>query len=546
MSSRERLLVLAALCAGALVVGVELMVTAVALPAILTDLADWTQLPRASWIVNGYLLAYIATMPLAGKAADRFGVSRLFMLSLGAFAVGSILSGAAQTLDQLIAARVVQGVGAGAILPLATAGASHLYSGHERDRALGAVGAFTFLGMAMGPFLGATVLEWFELEPAMRSIGMGHTTMAAFVSPAWRWAFYLGAPLAIIALSCVWAAAPDWSAMGSRTAGRIDAIGAALFTSALALGLLAVTSLPDLTEPGTVPIALIAGAGAIFLGGLAAWRFANTPEPFLDLRWLRNRVFAGAVLVSLLTGFALATVIIGAAVYVDRVRYAGPDEQRLVLGTLALAMSGGALGSGFALRVVRVVPLSLTGLLLSVVGLVLLALNRPETPLWLLLVGLALFGAGFGLTVTPRSSAAMDALGRGAFGMASAGVTVARMIGMAIGLAVLTGFGTSRIEALSVVLTDQAARDAVLPPALQGRPLGDPLVIAALETFASGQAAAILSGLFLVSSAVLLAAILPTLLMHGPRRLPGRATIAADDADEGEGETEEARPALAL
>jgi hypothetical protein len=164
--------------------------------------------------------------------------------------------------------------------------------------------------------------------------------------------------------------------------------------------------------------------------------------------------------------------------------------------------------------------------------------------LWLLLLGLGLFGAGFGLTVTPRSSAAMDALGRGAFGMASAGVTVARMVGMAVGLAVLTAFGTSRIEALSLILTDQAARDAALPPALQGRPLGDPLVIAALEEFASGQAASILSGLFLIASVVLLAAILPTLLMHSPRTLPGHATIPADGADEGDGD--EARPVLAL
>jgi MFS family permease len=543
MSSRERLLVLAALCIGALVVGIELMVTAVALPTILADLGDWTQLRRASWIVNGYLLAYIATMPLAGKAADRFGVARLFMLSLAAFAIGSILSGAAQTLDQLIAARVVQGIGAGAILPLATAGASHLYSGHLRDRALGAVGAATFLGMALGPFLGATVLEWFELDPAFRAMKAADTTMAAVLSPSWRWAFYLGAPLAIVALTYVWAASPDWSDSGAGSTARIDLMGAVLFTSALALGLLAVTMLSEPSVAAT-PVTVAAATGAVVAGALAVVRFARTPDPFLDLRLLRNRVFSGAVLVSLLTGYALATVIIGAAVYVDRVRYAGPDEQRLVLGTLALAMAAGALGSGFALRVVRIVPLSLAGIAVGIGGLVLLAFHGPDSPLWLLLLGLALFGVGFGLTVTPRSSAAVDALGRSAFGMASAGVTVARMVGMAIGLAVLTGFGTGRIEALSLVLTDQAARDAVLPPVLQGRPIGDPLVIAALEDFAASQAAAILGGLFLVSAVVLLLAVLPTLLMHGPRRLPGHATIAADGADEGDDEG--ARTALAL
>ena len=102
MSSRARLVLLAALCAGALLVGVELMITAVALPKILVDLADWTQLRRASWIVNGYLLAYIAMMPLAGRLGDRFGIPRLYMLALGLFAVGSVLSGMAPNLDWLI------------------------------------------------------------------------------------------------------------------------------------------------------------------------------------------------------------------------------------------------------------------------------------------------------------------------------------------------------------------------------------------------------------------------------------------------------------
>ena len=123
--------------------------------------------------------------------------------------------------------------------------------------------------------------------------------------------------------------------------------------------------------------------------------------------------------------------------------------------------------------------------------------------------GLAAFGLGFGLTVTPRSTAAVESLGPRLYGMASAAVTVARMAGMAVGLAVLTASARSRIETLSVVITDQAARDAVLPPELQGRPLADPLVIGVLETWASTQAASILAGLFLVAALVLMVAIVP-------------------------------------
>ena len=225
MSSRARVLLLAALSGGALLVGVELMITAVALPTILQSLADWTQLRRASWIVDAYLLAYIATMPLAGRAADQFGLPRLFMLALGLFAAGAALSGVAQSLDTLIAARVIQGIGGGAIVPLATAGASLLFDGPGRARALGIVGACTFLGMAIGPFAGATVLQVFDFSGVLAEAGRSGSLVATMLTPTWRWVFFVSVPLAVVALLYVWAAAPSWpsqeAAGGSTCSARV-------------------------------------------------------------------------------------------------------------------------------------------------------------------------------------------------------------------------------------------------------------------------------------------------------------------------------------
>jgi len=540
MSRRDRLLLLAALSGGALLVGVELLITAVALPAILADLAGWTELRRASWIVNGYALTYIAAMPLAGRAADRYGLPRLFILALAVFALGSVLSGMAQTLDQLIAARILQGIGAGAVVPLATAGASHLFDGPSRARALGVVGAFTFLGMALGPFAGATVLQSLQLGPVLTTAGTGESPLATLLAPSWRWIFYLGAPLATLSIIYTWAAAPAWPRTSTR--GGLDVFGASLFTAALAAGLLGLTRLG---EPGTgFPGPAVLGLAALLLGVAAiAWNL-RAPDPFLDLRLLRDRIFSAAVLLSLLTGYALATAIIGAAVFVDRVRYAGPHEQQVVLGALALAMAVGALGAGFAMRYLSAVLLSLVGLALSIGGLLLVAGVGPETDRNLLIGGLALFGLGFGLTVTPRSTAAVEALGRASFGIASAGVTVARMAGMAVGLAVLTGFGSRRIESLSVVLVDPVARDAVLPPDLQGRPLQDGLVVDALEAWASQQAASILSGLFLVATAVLVVAILPTLFMGNAARRTDEGILRGDEHSPGTDDGSEAALAL--
>ena len=164
MDRRSALVLLGVFGSGVFLAGTELMMTAVALPSILADLVEqtggsaWVELRKASWIVNGFLLVYVVTMPLAGRMADLWGARRLFLWALVVFVVGSALAGAAADLDQLIAARLVQAAGAGVLVPVATAAASHLFEGHARPRALGTVAALTFLGMAAGPFLGAAIL----------------------------------------------------------------------------------------------------------------------------------------------------------------------------------------------------------------------------------------------------------------------------------------------------------------------------------------------------------------------------------------------------
>ena len=132
---------------------------------------------------------------------------------------------------------------------------------------------------------------------------------------------------------------------------------------------------------------------------------------------------------------------------------------------------------------------------------------------------MAAFGLGFGLTVTPRSTAAVEALGRAAFGVASATVTVARMVGMSIGLAALTAFGSTTIDRLSreIYATPESYRQFI-PEALRDRPLRDGLVVQALEEWASGEAARILVGIFLVAAVITAAALVPALAL-GRRRM---------------------------
>ena len=255
-------------------------------------------------------------------------------------------------------------------------------------------------------------------------------------------------------------------------------------------------------------------------------------DPFLDPRLFADRVFSSAALVSLLTGYAFATAIVGSAVFVDRVLYGGPDDQRLALGALAGATAVGALLSGWLVRRWSLRAVTAAGLGASIAGLAWMGTWGASVTYPVVAAAGGLFGLGFGLTVTPRSTAALEAVGRARFGAASATVTVARMIGMAIGLAVLTAYGSTTIDRLSAEVfgSPDAYRD-IVPPALADRPLRDPLVVGALETWAAERAAETMVGLFLVAAGVTLAAV-PAGLALGtrPRMLHGETASGAHAA----------------
>ncbi len=533
-SSGEAVVLLAVMGAGVFLAGLELMITAVALPAIVANLAGWQRLREASWIINGYLLVYVVTMPLAGRLGDLWGNRRPFLAALAVFMVGSALAGASQTLEQLIAARLVQAVGGGALIPLATSAAAHLFEGHARPRALGVVGGLTFFGMAAGPFLGAAILDAVHPDAALARLGVaaGSWIDALFI-PSWRWIFYVNVPVGLVALVVAWAASAGWDT--PRRAGRVDLVGAGLVAAALVGTLGALTLLGSQSsgvDAGLDPVLVAAALAALAVAAipLAVAHGLRTSDPFLDPRLFRRPAFASAALVSLLTGYGLATAIVGGAVFVDRVLYGGPDQQRVALGALAAATALGALVSGWALRALGLRLVTVAGLVASVVGLAVMAGWTPNTSIAAAAGALALFGAGFGLTVTPRSTAATDAVDASAFGSAASMVTVARMAGMAVGLATLTAYGSTTIDHLydQVYATADAYRQFI-PAALRDRPLKDGQVVAALEAWAAREAAQIMVGVFLMAAVVTAVAVVPALVLGGRRRMLAASEAPAPD-----------------
>jgi EmrB/QacA subfamily drug resistance transporter len=499
---------------GVLLGGAELMVVAIALPAIVADFGGWVDLGAVSWIVNAYLLAYIVAMPLAGRAADLWGARRLYVVALLLFAAGSLGSGLARYagseagLAWLIGARVVQGLGGGALVPLSMALASHLFSGRARAAALGVEGAATFVGMAVGPAYGAWVL-----------LNVNVPLPRVDIVP-WQWIFLLNVPIAIVTMLVIYVIAGGVETPRAR--GRIDLPGMLLLSAAL---LAVVGGLTLSGARGWADPLVIGGiAGGFVLLGLFVLLERRLGDPIIDPRLFMDRSFSAANAVSLLTGYTLATAIIGGPVFVDRVLSQGSAESATALTALTAAVAIGAIVGGGLSALIGERITTVLGVVASAIGLWLALGWGAETGLDRLVLDLGIYGAGFGLTVSPRATAAVESAGASAYGIASAMLQITRTVGMSIGLALLTSIGQNRIDELTELINDPPRRDALVtalgrPEFVGVDPRASLQLVDVLENWSRGQAADVLHLVFAIALGVGIATLVPALLV-GRRAVP--------------------------
>ena len=502
---------------GVLLGGAELMVVAIALPSIVADFGGWADLGRVSWIVNAYLLAYVVAMPLAGRGADLWGALRLYVVALLLFVAGSAgaglsrLAGPEDGLSWLIAARVVQGFGGGALVPLSMALASHLFSGRARAAALGVEGAATYIGMAIGPAYGAWVLLNFAPLPELRLDIVG-----------WQWIFLLNVPIGILTLLLIYVVAGGVET--PRVRARLDLVGAAILSVALVAGIGAVTV--SGTAGWTDPLVLGGLATAVVAFATFAWLQLRARSPLVDLRLFADRAFSAANLVSLLTGYTLATAVIGGPVFVNRVLFGTDVDAATALTALTLAIAVGALVGGVVSGFLDERIVTVAGVAATAAGLWLALDWNVGADRDRLVRDLAVYGVGFGLTVSPRATAAVEAAGAGAYGVASAMLQVTRTVGMSIGLALLTSIGQSRIDELSALVADPVRRDALVrelgrPEFVGVDPNASLALVALLEAWSQGEAAGVLRLVFGIALGVALVTLVPALFVRGRKAEPG-------------------------
>src|SRR5919199_2475736 len=254
MSHRQVLIAFSAMMLATLLAALDQTIVATALPQIVTDLHGFDQL---SWVVTAFLLAATVTVPLYGKLSDLYGRRRMFLVSISIFLIGSALCGAAQSMDQLIAFRALQGIGAGGLLPLAQAAIADLFSPRDPGRYQGYIGSMWATAAVAGPLLGGSLTD----------------------AASWRWIFFINLPLGALAMVVV---LRTMHAPAQTRSHRIDYAGAAVLSVAITCLLLACTW-GGTTYPWGSPQVLATGIGGVVLAVVFVAIERRVVEPLVPL-----------------------------------------------------------------------------------------------------------------------------------------------------------------------------------------------------------------------------------------------------------------------
>jgi EmrB/QacA subfamily drug resistance transporter len=383
-------------------------IVSTALPTIARELGNES---LRSWVITSYLLATVATMPLYGKLGDLYGRKRVFLTAISIFTVGSMLSGAAGNMQQLLVFRAIQGVGAGGIGSLAMAIVADIVPARSLGRWLGYQGAIFACASLIGPLTGGLFVDHLS----------------------WRWAFYVNLPFAVASFVIV----------GTRlhypfkpVRHALDYAGAALITLALASVVLA-ASIGGRTNEWTSPevIGLAIAAALITIAFVARERRA--PEPVLPLRLLGVRVVRVAAGLNTTSGATFAAGIYFIPVFVQQVKGLSATDSGFLLVPFMFTTAFTTLLAGRAVErngQYRAWPI--LGSVIATGAVLVLTTLGIDTPAWMIAVYGALLGAGIGFVMQTSLLALQNGAETRDLGVATSTALLARMLGSTLGVAV--------------------------------------------------------------------------------------------------------------
>jgi EmrB/QacA subfamily drug resistance transporter len=494
-SRRRRIAITVGVMTGSFIAALEGTVVSTAMPTVVAALGG---IERFSWVFSGYMLTSTVTVPLWGRLSDLYGRRRLYQAGVLLFLVGSVLSGFATTMNQLIAFRTIQGLGAGALIPLGMTIVGEIFSLEERARMQGYFSGVWGLASIVGPLAGGYITDYLS----------------------WRWVFFINVPFGLAAAAIIGFALVERRRTSKPT---VDYLGAATLMGALTLGLF------GLVEGGSelgflhpVTYASLVGAGLLLL--LFVWIERRTPEPIVPLELFRDRMFASSSAIGFLVGVAMFGAIAFIPLYVQGVTGATATEAGSALSPLLLAWVTLAVIGGRLLPYVGVRSLVLVGVALVAIGFVALFLVDVSVGRGWLLVDMAVLGSGMGLSMLTLLIGVQAAAPEGKLGIATSFQMFTRSIGGAVGVAVMGAILASTLGARLGTLEGASPEAAVtrvdpnamLDPAL--RATVPPETLAAMQSaLGEGLRNAFGFGTLAVLFALLAALRLPTARLIGPK-----------------------------
>jgi EmrB/QacA subfamily drug resistance transporter len=412
-SRRDTILTMIGVLMVMLLASLDQTIVSTAMPRVIADLHGFD---RYTWVSTAYLLTSTVMVPIYGKLSDLFGRKPIFLFGVVVFLIGSALSGAAQDMNQLIAFRALQGLGAGALMPIAIAIVADLFTPRERGKWQGLTGGVWGLSAIIGPTLGGWITQ----------------------NSSWRWVFYVNIPVGIAALLVLIFLMP-WLRSANKNVS-IDYIGAALLivgTVPVLLGFTWAGSQYDWLSPQI--IGLFAGA----LVALTTFVFYEArlerlgEQPIIEPSLFKNSIFTVSTIVTIIFGMALFGSIFFIPLFVQGIVGTSATNSGLILTPLMLTSIVGSIVSGqLVSRLGKYKWIAIVGMVVSVIGsflLVRLDVNATNNDV---LIAMLVLGLGMGFGMALYNLVVQNALPQ-KIGQATSALVFFRSIGGTIGLAAM-------------------------------------------------------------------------------------------------------------
>ena len=461
-----------AMMVGFFMILVDATIVAVANPSIMEKLdADYD---AVIWVTSAYLLGFAVPLLLAGRLGDRYGPKNLYLLGLAVFTAASLWCGLSDTIGTLIAARVLQGVGAALLTPQTLSTITRIFPAERRGVAMSVWGATAGVATLVGPLAGGVLVD-----------GLG-----------WQWIFFVNVPIGIIGLGLAFWLVPDLP----TEKHRFDLLGVALSGIGMFMIVFALQEGQSHNWAPWIWGTLAGGVG--FMAAFIFWQQANRNEPLIPLSIFRDRDFSLSNLGVATIGFVVTAMILPVMFYAQAV--CGLSPTRAALLTAPMAIATGVLAPWVGRIVDRSHPRPIIGFGFSVLAIALTWLSvemTPITPIWRIVLPLTAMGVGMAFIWSPLAATATRNLPPQLAGAGSGVYNATRQVGSVLGSASMAAFMTTRIS-------------AEMPPMAADGPSGEGSVTA-LPSFLHEPFAAAMSQALLLPAFIALFGVVAALFLLG-------------------------------